>query len=86
MGKVLRLVNDGNQKLYAATTNGLFEFTLQPAGGQWTRVAGSDKTVITVVLPIGGAVAAGTAAGGLWVRQPTAGGGTEVANVETDVV
>ena len=86
MGKVLRLINDGNQKLYAGTTTGLFEINLLPAVGAWARVAGSAESAVTVVLPIGGAVAAGTAAGGLWVRQPTAGGGTEVANVETDVV
>ena len=85
MGKVLRLVHDGNQKLYAGTTTGLFEFNLQPAGGQWTRVAGSAESTVTVVLPIGGAVAAGTAAGGLWIPQPTAGGGIVVATVETDV-
>ncbi len=93
MGKVLRLINDGNQKLYAGTTTGLFEFNLQPppppapqpAAPQWTRVAGSPSTVATVVFPIGGAVAAGTATGGLWVRLPTAGGGTQVATVDTDV-
>lgn len=94
MGKVLRLMHDGNQKLYAGTTTGLFEFDLQPpppppapqpAAPQWTRVAGSPQTVATVVFPIAGAVAAGTAAGGLWIQQPTAAGGTEVAVVDTDV-
>ncbi len=83
MGKVLRLINDGNQKLYAGTTTGLFEINL-PAGA-WTRVAGSATSPVTVVQSSGGAVAAGTAAGGLWVRQPTASGGTEVATVETDI-
>ncbi len=85
MGKALRLMHDGNQKLYAGTTTGLFEFNLSANGSKWTRVAGSPQTVATMVFPIGGAVAAGTAAGSLWIQQPTAAGGIEVATVDTDV-
>jgi hypothetical protein len=44
MGKVLRLVNDGNQKLYAGTTTGLFEIdSAARRSAQWARVAALSR-------------------------------------------
>lgn len=84
MGKVQRLIQAGNSKLYAGTTTGLFEFDLQAGAASWTRVVGSPDAIATVVCHVGGAVAVGTALNGLWIQRPIP-GGVEVVEIDTDV-
>lgn len=84
MGKVLRLIQADNGKLYAGTTTGLYEFDLQANAASWTRVVDSPDTIATVVCHVGGAVAVGTALNGLWIQQRIP-GGVETVRIDTDV-
>ena len=71
---VLCLAADGDHKLFAGTTSGLFEID-PTSGAGWSGIAGLPAdAIVTSVLPAGDRLLVGTAAQGLWISRPVSGG------------